>query len=300
MDHQTILKSILEERYDILWEETILPSRLCYRNLKHDYQFSDLDQQEFRYVEYSCLHPFTTVPLTEILSCDCKHKSSQKTILTLGVCGVGKSTTVRSCALEWAEGTGYQNIHLMFPFTFWELSMLKKRDAVDPTSTVTFPRSEKYWRFQSKSKGCVVCLWWTGWVWSPATIWHSTSEGCLWSSHCWCTHNQLDQGDFTSQCSHLDNKRVIAAAGQIPGEYLLKETQVQGFSDEQKMEKFHSTLNDNDMANRAIDHVKSHGVWPPFVWYLEYASSWHLFLTVIYVPKRRNFKISPLSLTRFT
>ncbi|XP_034997341.2 NACHT, LRR and PYD domains-containing protein 14 isoform X2 [Hippoglossus stenolepis] len=297
MDHQTILKSILEEKYDILYEEVILPSRLCYRNLKHDYQFSDLDQQEFRYVEYSCLHPFATVPLTDILSCDCKHKSSKKTIITLGVCGVGKSTTVRSCALEWAEGTGFQDIHLMFPFTFWELSMLKQKMPLILLLQSLFPgvknidasslnRKDVWFVFdgldeyhhQLKFDAPPVRD-----VYEVATVdvlITSLIRGTLLpNAHIWITTG-------------------YAAAGQIPGEYLLKETQLQGFSDVQKMEKFHSTLNDNDMANRAIDHVKISWSLASLCLIPRICIIMALVLESYLCNEKNKFKISPLNLTQ--
>ncbi|XP_060946678.1 NACHT, LRR and PYD domains-containing protein 1a allele 5-like isoform X2 [Limanda limanda] len=297
MDHQTVLKCILEEKYDVLYEEAILPSRLCYRNLKHDYQFSDLDQQEFRYVEYSCLRPFTTVPLTDILSCDCKHKSSKKTIITVGVCGVGKSTTVRSCALEWAEGTEYQDIHLMFPFTFWELSMLKSNCSLIFLLELLFPgvknidasslnRKDVWFVFDGLDEYRHQLKFDTPPVRDVSqaapvdVIITSLIRGTLLpNAHIWITTG-------------------YAAAGQIPDEYLLKETQVQGFSDVQKMEKFYSTLNDEDMANRAIDHVKISWSLASLCLIPRICIIMALVLESYLCNEKKKFKISPLNLTQ--
>lgn len=60
-------------------------------------------------------------------TCDCKHETSKRTVITVGVSGVGTTTAVQRCALEWAEGKQYHHIHLVFVLTFCELSSLKHK-----------------------------------------------------------------------------------------------------------------------------------------------------------------------------
>nr|XP_019939814.1 PREDICTED: NACHT, LRR and PYD domains-containing protein 14-like isoform X2 [Paralichthys olivaceus] len=297
MEHQTILKTILEDKYQILYDGRILPSRLCYRDLKQDYQFSDLDQQEFRYVEYSCAHPYITVPLTDILSCDCKHKSSKKTIITLGVCGVGKSTAVQSCALEWAEGTGYQDIHLIFPFTFCELNKVKCKLTLISLLQLLFPgvkeidasslnRKDVWFVFDGLDEFHRQLKFDTPPV---RDVFEVATVDVLITS--------LIRGTLLPN-AHIWITSGYAAAGQIPGDYLLKETQVQGFSDVQKVEMFHLLLDNIDLANRAMDHVKiswslaSLCLIPPICITMALVLQSH-------VRNEQNvFKINPLNLTQ--
>ncbi|KAF0037850.1 hypothetical protein F2P81_010724 [Scophthalmus maximus] len=300
MELQTSLKNTLKNKYQQLNEayskNALLPSRLCYRNLNRDYQFPNLDQQEFRYVENADLHTFKTVPLTDILSCDCKHKSRKRTVITLGVCGVGKSTTVQSCALEWAEGKGYRDIQLLFPLTFWELNLVKRLLNMIELLQTFFPGLKELDASSLNRKN----------VWFVL-------DG-LDEYHCALKFNCPTVSDV-SQVSTvqvlvtnlirgtlLPNAHVwvttgYAAAAQIPADYLLKETQVQGFSDDQKEQNFRTIIGNDDLANRAIDHVKISKSLdclcqiPPICTIMANVLKSHL-------KEDQGFKFSPLNLTQ--
>ncbi|XP_037621098.1 NACHT, LRR and PYD domains-containing protein 12-like [Sebastes umbrosus] len=257
MGLQNYLKTTLKNKYQKLdeaySENSLLPPRLCHRPLS-----SNLHQHELRYVDNSDLHTwllFETVPLADILSCDCKHKSSKRTVITLGVCGVGKTTTVQSCALEWAKGKGYHNIQLLFPLTFWELNLIKRKLSLIELLQMFYPELKEL-DISSLNENNV---WF---VLDGLDEYHlSLNFSCPTVSDVTEVSTvdtlvtNLIRGTLLPN-AHIWITTRFSAATQIPDCYLLKETEVQGFSDEQKEQHFRTVIRNDDLANKAIDHVK--------------------------------------------
>lgn len=265
MDLQTCLKNTLKNKYQKLgeayYENSFLPSRLCYRDIRQKDLLADMHKHEFCYVHSNCLQSWIalpTVPLTDILSCDCKHSSSKRTVITVGVSGVGKTTAVQRCALEWAEGKEYHHIHLLFVLTFWELNLLKQNKLSLIELLQTF-----YSELQDLD----------------------ANVGNLNKNNVWFVVDGLDEYNLplnfsspivtdVSEVSTVDvlvtnlimgnllsNAHVwittrYAAASRIPNLYLLKETEVQWFSEQQMEQHFRTIIGDDDLANKAIDQVK--------------------------------------------
>ncbi|XP_070683884.1 NACHT, LRR and PYD domains-containing protein 14-like [Pempheris klunzingeri] len=259
MDPQTRLKTTLRNKYQKPNEaNSILPSRLCYWNPKSDGALGNLHQHEFRYVDKSDISVrlvLETVPLTDILSCDCEHDGSKRTVITLGVSGVGKTTTIRSCALEWAEGKGYHDIHLLFPLTFWELNLLKcKLSLIDLLQTF-FPELKELDISSLNENNVGFALDGLDEYHLPLNFSCPIVRDVSEVSTVDILVTNLIRGNLLPS-AHIWITTRYAAAAQIPDCYLLKETMVQGFSDEQKEQHFRTVINNDDLANKAIDHVK--------------------------------------------
>ncbi|XP_044046714.1 NACHT, LRR and PYD domains-containing protein 12-like isoform X2 [Siniperca chuatsi] len=262
MDLQTCLKTTLKNKYQKLneaySENVLLPSRLCYRELKGDYTSSNSHQHEFRYIDKSDLHTwvvFQTVPLADILSCDCEHNSSKRTVITVGVCGVGKTTTVQSCALEWAEGKGYNDIHFLFPLTFWELNLLNCELSLIELLQMFYPDLKEL-NVSSLNESNV---WF---VLDGLDEYHlqlnfscPTVSDVSKVSTVDILVTNLIRGNLLPS-AHIWITTQYATATQIPDCYLLKKTEVQGFNDEQKEQHFRTVIGNDELANKAIDHMK--------------------------------------------
>lgn len=262
MDPQPFLKTIVEKKYQKLKEEfsekSLLPSRLCYRELDCDDPFNNLCQHEFRYVDKSDLHSwlyFETIPLAKILLCNCKHDSSKRIVITFGVCGIGKTTAVQSCALEWAEGKGYHNIRLLFPLTFWELNLLKLKLSLLELLQTFYPgvntlnainlNQKDVWFVLDGLDECNFQL-----DFSCPTV-SDVSE----ASTVDILIANLIRGNLLPS-AHIWITTRHSASRRIPRCFFLKETEVQGFSNEQKEQLFKTVIGNDDLAYKAIDHVK--------------------------------------------
>ncbi|KAM7009972.1 NACHT, LRR and PYD domains-containing protein 3-like [Tautogolabrus adspersus] len=303
MDLQTRLKTTLKNKYlkvkEAYSEKSLLPLRLCHRDIKHGYSLPSLHQHEFRYVDKSDLHTwlaFKTIPLSEMLSCDCKHKSSKKTVITLGVSGIGKTTTVQTGALEWAEGKGHQDIHFLFPLTFWELNLLRKKVSLIELLLTFYP----------ELKGLDVASLHKNNVWFVFDGLDEFHTSLNFNGPTVSDVSEVSKVDIlvTSLISGslLPNAHVwitarYSAATQIPEQFLLKETGIKGFSDKQKEQHFKSIISNEYMANRAIDHVKISRS-------LDFLSEIPPICTIManvlknHIKAADGFKINPLNLTQ--
>ncbi|XP_039972083.1 NACHT, LRR and PYD domains-containing protein 3-like isoform X2 [Xiphias gladius] len=85
-------------------------------------------QHEVRQIEMASRKPArTAIPVKP--SDLFKHPSGKyrpiRTVLTNGIAGIGKTFLVHKVVLDWAEGRSNQDVHLIFPFTFRQLNLLK-------------------------------------------------------------------------------------------------------------------------------------------------------------------------------
>nr|XP_046257777.1 NACHT, LRR and PYD domains-containing protein 12-like isoform X2 [Scatophagus argus] len=303
MDPQTHLKTILKNKYqklnDAYSEKSLLPSRLCYRLLKQDYPLNNLQQHEFRYVDKSDLHSwlyFSTDSLSSILSCNCKHERWKRTVITLGVGGVGKTTTVQSCALEWAEDKGYHNIRLLFPLTFWELNLLKgKKNLIEILQTF-YPELKELDSSGLNEKDVWFVLDGLDEYHLPLNFSCPTVSDVSQVSTVDVLLANLIKGNLFPR-AHVWITTRYAAATQIPGCFLLKETEIQGFSNEQMEQHFKTVIGNDDLAYKAINHVKISRS-------LDFLCSIPPICTIManvlknHVKADDGFKINPLNLTQ--
>ncbi|XP_053188977.1 NACHT, LRR and PYD domains-containing protein 14-like [Scomber japonicus] len=302
MDLQTLLKTTLKDKYQKVSvaysENLLLPSRLGDRGSK-DFTSPNLHQHELRQVDKSDLHTwvvFKTIPLADIFSCKCKHNSSKRTVISLGVSGVGKTTTVQKCALDWAEGKAHHGIHLLFPLTFWELSLLKRKLSLIELLQTFYPELKELDVSSLNEKNVWIVL-------------DGLDEYSLALNFCCPTV------DDVSKVSTVDNLVInlikgnllpnahiwittrYAAAAKIPDSYLLRETEVKGFSDEQKEQHFKTLLSSDALTYKAIDHVK---ISRSLDYFCQIPPICTIMATVLkdHLKADDGYKINPLNLTQ--
>ncbi|XP_030235607.1 NLR family CARD domain-containing protein 3-like [Gadus morhua] len=181
-----------------------------------------------------------------------------RTIMTIGVAGIGKTILTHMFTLDWAEGKTNHNIHFTFPFTFRELNLLKDKrfSLVDLLHHFFIETKEagicRYDRFQVVFilDGLDECQLPLDFQKNPicTDVTESTSVDVLLTN--------LIKGDLLPSARIWITTRP-AAANQIPAECVDLETEVRGFTDPQKEEYFRKRFRDEKMASKIISHIKT-------------------------------------------
>ncbi|XP_037116894.1 NACHT, LRR and PYD domains-containing protein 14-like isoform X1 [Syngnathus acus] len=256
---QRSLKSTLKKKYhrhrEALPVNAILPSRLHHKtNLKPN----SIQQHEVSSVDKSDLRTWlvgTTVLLEDIVNCDCKHGTSQRTFITFGVCGVGKTTAVQTFALDWANGNRHQGIHLLLPFSFWELNLIKRKVSFIELIHMFYPNLQRLTTFSLNE--CNILF-----VFDGLDEYHlSLNFRCTTVSDIFeaapvdTLLTNLIKGNLFPK-AHLWITTRYTAATKIPECYLLERTVVRGFDDEQKELHIRSVIGSDHLTKKAFDHVK--------------------------------------------
>ncbi|KAM9857513.1 NACHT, LRR and PYD domains-containing protein 14-like [Aulostomus maculatus] len=255
MDLQMSLKTAVKEKFQKIKEasseNTFLPLQLCQRVPKHEYQKNKYIIDPHQHSRTA----FESVPLTDIFSCDCKHDASKRTFITLGMCGAGKTVVVQNCILEWAEGIAYRDVHLLFPFTFWELNLLNCKLSLIELVQMFYPTMKEL-DFSSLLENNI-CFVFDGLddYHSPLNFSCSSVSDVSQAATVDCLVTNLVMGNLIPR-AHVWIISGYAAATAIPSCYLLKETEVPEFTDEQVEKHFRRVINSDALANKVIDHVK--------------------------------------------
>ncbi|XP_057187498.1 NACHT, LRR and PYD domains-containing protein 3-like isoform X3 [Triplophysa rosa] len=185
------------------------------------------------------------------------HNELNKTVLTKGIAGIGKTFVVRKFILDWAEGTANHSIDAMFLLPFGEINQIKDEE----TSFHEFLQ-----KFYPEMK--------------------ELSESMLYERKLLFIFDGLDESQLSLnfKCTILNsvnNRSSIdglfinlirgnllpssliwitsrpAAANQIPPEFVGLFTEVQGFTDPQKEEYFRKRIKDENQASKIISHIKA-------------------------------------------
>ncbi|XP_074523000.1 protein NLRC3-like [Halichoeres trimaculatus] len=181
-----------------------------------------------------------------------------RTLLTMGVAGIGKTVFTQKYILDWAEDKANRNIQFIFPFTFRELNLLQKKKfslvellhhVFIETKEAGLCRLDKF-KILFVFDGLDECQLLLDFhrneivtdVTEPALVevllTNLIRGKLLPSAHIWITTRP-------------------AAANQIPPEYIDMVTEVRGFTDPQKEEYFRKKFRDQEQASRIISHVET-------------------------------------------
>ncbi|KAF3704247.1 NLR family CARD domain-containing protein 3 CARD15-like protein Caterpiller protein 16.2 [Channa argus] len=181
-----------------------------------------------------------------------------RTVITRGVAGIGKTVSTNKFTLDWAEGTANTHLDFVFPLSFRELNLMRKKmfSFVELLS-VFFP--------ETKDTGIM-----TNGKSKMLFILDGLDESRL--------SLDFDKSEITSDVTQPTTVAVLlinlirgrllpsafiwitsrpVASSQIPREHIDLVTEVRGFNNPQKDEYFRRKICDENLANRVITHVKS-------------------------------------------
>uniref|UniRef100_A0A8C5FSN3 NACHT domain-containing protein n=1 Tax=Gadus morhua TaxID=8049 RepID=A0A8C5FSN3_GADMO len=180
-----------------------------------------------------------------------------RTIMTTGVAGIGKTVLTQKFTLDWAEDKTNHDIHFTFLLTFRELNLLKGKE---------FSMVELLHHFFIEIKEAGICRFdlfqvvfildgldecrlpldfQNNLTWTDVT--KPTSVDVLLTN--------LIRGDLLPS-GHIWLTTRPAAANKIPAECVDMVTEVRGFTDQQKEEYFRKKFREEKLASTIISHVK--------------------------------------------
>ena len=216
-------------------------------------------QSETRHVQDAKFKPLQQE--TQIKYCDIfkpEHADKPlKTVLTMGVAGIGKTFASMKYMLDWAEGEASGNIFYTFPLPFRELNLRKEEEhsfeellheffPAMKTSEITDYDKYNILIVLDGFDECRLDL-----KFNESNIWRDvktpTSVNVLLAN--------LIQGYLLPNAQIWITSRP-AASNNIPPEKVNRVTEVRGFNDEQKEQYFMKRFDDQDLAKKILSHVK--------------------------------------------
>ncbi|XP_023185601.1 NLR family CARD domain-containing protein 3-like isoform X1 [Xiphophorus maculatus] len=179
-----------------------------------------------------------------------------RTVMTMGVAGIGKTLLTQKFTLDWAEGKTNQNIDFIFPFTFRELNMLKEEKfsllglihkLFSKTKEISsFEKIQVLFIFDGLDESRFTLDFNNNPILTDVT--ESSSVDVL-------VTNLIRRKLLPSALLWITTRP--AAANQIPAECVGMATEVRGFTDPQKEEYFRKRFRDDEeKASRIISHIQ--------------------------------------------
>uniref|UniRef100_W5JYD1 B30.2/SPRY domain-containing protein n=1 Tax=Astyanax mexicanus TaxID=7994 RepID=W5JYD1_ASTMX len=181
-----------------------------------------------------------------------------RTVLTKGVAGIGKTVSVQKFILDWSEGEVNQDILFIFPLLLEELNLMKEKklslvnllQSFFPETQDLKPRHYKGYKVMFIFDGLDECRLPLNFQSNEnlVNIEEQTSVDVLLTN--------LIKGNLLPSALLWITSRP-AAANKIPPECVDQVTEVRGFSDPQKQEYFSKRISDKDLANKVFTHIRS-------------------------------------------
>ncbi|XP_041819021.1 NACHT, LRR and PYD domains-containing protein 3-like isoform X2 [Chelmon rostratus] len=181
-----------------------------------------------------------------------------RTVITRGVAGIGKTVSVSKFTLDWAEERENTHLKFVFPLSFRELNLMRKKTfSLVELLAVFFPETKDTGIFANGESKMLFIL--DGLDESRLSLDFNKSE-----IMCDVTRETTVAVLLTNlirgrllPCALVWITSRPVASGQIPLEYIDLVTEVRGFNNPQKDEYFRRKISDESLANRVIAHVKS-------------------------------------------
>uniref|UniRef100_I3KFR3 NACHT, LRR and PYD domains-containing protein 3 n=1 Tax=Oreochromis niloticus TaxID=8128 RepID=I3KFR3_ORENI len=196
-----------------------------------------------------CNHLFAPLPER---GCDIR------TVVTRGVAGIGKTVLTNKFTLDWAEERANKNLEFVFPLSFRELNLMKKKNfSLVELLVVLFPEIKDIEIFTNVKKNMLFIL--DGLDESRLSLDFNKCEilsDVTQTTTIAVLMTNLIRGRLLPMALVWITSRPVASS-QIPANCVDLVTEVRGFNNLQKDEYFRRKISDENLANRVIAHVKT-------------------------------------------
>ncbi|XP_035981501.1 LOW QUALITY PROTEIN: NLR family CARD domain-containing protein 3-like [Fundulus heteroclitus] len=216
------------------------------------------DEHEIRQIERASKKtcgPETTIRREDIFEPPLGRKGPIRTVMTMGVAGIGKTVLTQKFILDWAEDKTNQDIQFIFPLTFRELNALEgeKFSLVDLVHHF-FIETKEICSFEQFKVVFIL----DGLDESRLPLdFNRTVRDVTKSTSVDVLLTNLISGNLLPSAFLWITTRP-AAAGKIRKQFIHRVTEIRGFTDPQKEEYFRKRFGDDEeKASRIISHIKT-------------------------------------------
>ncbi|KAM7382848.1 hypothetical protein PAMP_002548 [Pampus punctatissimus] len=200
----------------------------------------------------------TVIACEDIFKALPKQDKRIRTVLTMGIAGIGKTVLSQKFMLDWSENKANQDIQLLFSVPFRELNLFKdgKRSLMELLCLFSADLKQsgikdlKMYKVLFILDGLDECR-------LPLDF--KGNERCCDATQAASTDvllTNLIAGNLLPEANLWITTRP-AAASCIPPQYVDRVTEIRGFNNLQKEKYFHKKIEDENLAKRVIANIKS-------------------------------------------